>query len=63
MKGIQYVVDDLGEKQAVLIDLHVNKQLWEDFYDAALSAERTDEPRESLEEVERRLAGGIVTRR
>ena len=57
MKGIQYVVDDHGEKQAVLIDLQVNKQLWEDFYDAALSAERTDEPRESLEEVERRLSG------
>ena len=51
MKGVQYVVDDQGEKRAVLIDLQLNKQLWEDFYDAALSAERANEPRESLEDV------------
>ncbi len=54
MKGIQYVVDDRGEKQAVLIDLQINKRLWEDFYDAALAADRADEPRESLEDVQLR---------
>jgi len=55
MKGIQFVVDDQGEKKAVLIDLQENKELWEDFCDAALAAERDAEPRESLEEVKRKL--------
>lgn len=55
MKGIQYVVDDQGEKKAVLIDLQENKELWEDFCDAALAAERAAEPRESLADVKRKL--------
>ena len=32
MKGIQYVVDDSGEKTAVVIDLREYGELWEDFY-------------------------------
>ncbi len=55
MKGVQFVVDDHGEKKAVLIDLQENKELWEDFCDAALAAERATEPRESLAEVKRKL--------
>lgn len=55
MKGVQFVVDDQGEKKAVLIDLQENKELWEDFCDAALAAERAVEPRESLAEVKRKL--------
>ena len=55
MKGVQYVVDDQGDKKAVLIDLQENKELWEDFFDAALVAERADDPRDTLETVERRL--------
>jgi len=54
MKGVQFVVDDHGEKKAVLIDLQENKELWEDFCDAALAAERAGEPRESLAEVKRK---------
>ena len=33
MKGIQFVVDDQGEKTAVLINLQEHGDLWEDFYD------------------------------
>jgi hypothetical protein len=55
MKGVQYVVDDQGEKRAVLIDLKINKELWEDFYDAALAEQRADEPRETLDEAKKQL--------
>ena len=48
MEGIQYVLDDKGEKTAVLIDLKKHRDLWEDFYDVALARERMNEPRESL---------------
>jgi hypothetical protein len=55
MRGVQFLVDDEGEKTAVLIDLKKNAQLWEDFYDVALAKSRAKEPRESLESVRRRL--------
>ncbi len=55
MKGIQYVVDESGEKTAVLIDLKEHGALWEDLYDALIAEQRRDEPRESLEEVKERL--------
>ena len=32
MKGIQFVVDDAGEKKAVLIDLSEWGEVWEDIY-------------------------------
>ena len=51
MKGVQFLVDDQGERKAVLIDLDLHGELWEDFYDAALAKRRQHEPRESLEEV------------
>ena len=55
MKGIQFLVNDEGEKTAVLIDLKKYSELWEDFYDSALARERENEPRESLETVKKRL--------
>lgn len=55
MRGVQYLVDDNGERTAVLIDLKKNAQLWEDFYDVAVAKSRAKEPRESLESVKRRL--------
>ena len=51
------VVDEDGEKKAVLIDLKRNRALWEDFYDTVLAKEREGEPRETLEEVARRIRG------
>jgi hypothetical protein len=55
MQGIQFLVDDEGERSAVLIDLKKYAQLWEDFYDVAVAKSREKEPRESLQSVKRRL--------
>lgn len=55
MKGVQFLVDDGGRKTGVLIDLKENAELWEDFYDLAVSRERKNEPRESLASVKKRL--------
>ena len=55
MKGIQFVMDDRGEKTAVLINLQEHGDLWEDFYDRLIARARTDEPRASLAEVRAQL--------
>ncbi len=55
MEGIQFVVNDQGEKTAVIIDLKKHGELWEDFYDSVVALQRADEPRESLESVKERL--------
>ncbi len=57
MQGVQFLIDDEGERKAILIDLSVHGELWEDFYDLALAEARKDEPRESLEEVRRKILG------
>jgi hypothetical protein len=36
MSGINFMVDERGEKTAVIIDLKRHKALWEDLYDAML---------------------------
>lgn len=58
MKGVQFVVDEQGEKKAVLIDLQKHKELWEDIYDSLVAAQRAREPRETLEKVKHQLRGG-----
>jgi len=55
LKGIHFVVDESGEKVAVQIELKKYGNLWEDFYDTLIAVSRTDEPRETLEEVKRYL--------
>lgn len=55
MRGVQFLVDEKGNKTAVLIDLKKNADLWEDFYDRALADSRQDEPRETVESVKQRL--------
>jgi hypothetical protein len=55
MKGIQFLVDEKGERSAVLIDLKKHSRLWEDFYDRAIARSRKGEPRESLESVKKHL--------
>jgi len=55
IRGVQFLVDDDGQKTGVLIDLKKNAQLWEDFFDVAVAKSRSKEPRESLESVRRRL--------
>ena len=44
MRGIKFVVDDVGKKKAVLIDLEEWGELWEDFYDVLISESRKHEP-------------------
>jgi hypothetical protein len=57
IEGVDFVVDVAGERKAVLIDLRRHRELWEDFYDTLLVHERSEEPRESLEEVKKRVLG------
>jgi hypothetical protein len=58
MKGIEHVLDERAERRAVLIDLDLHGDLWEDFYDIAVAMEREGDPRESLAEVEAKLSSG-----
>jgi len=44
MKSVQFLVDEKGNKTAVLIDLKRNSKLWEDFYDLALARGRESDP-------------------
>jgi hypothetical protein len=55
MKGVEYFYDKSGEPRAVLIDLRVNGELWEDFQDLLAAEQRRPEPRYSLEEVKASL--------
>ena len=57
IEGVDFVVDVAGERKAVLIDLRRHREIWEDFYDTLLVHERADEPRESLEEVKKKVLG------
>lgn len=52
MKGIQFLINDAGEKTSVLIDLEEWGDLWEDFYDVMVSQVRTDEPDVDWDELE-----------
>ena len=54
MTGISYMVNDAGEKTAVVLDLRKHRRIWEDFYDRLLIEARRLEPRESIAEVRHR---------
>jgi len=51
MKGVEFIIDESGNKKAVIIDLKRHRELWEDFYDTLLAKERENEPRESIKDV------------
>ena len=55
MKGVQFVVDENGQRTAVVIDLKRYSEVWEDFYNIAVARKRDHEPRESLDSVRKRL--------
>ena len=57
MKGVEFVVDEAGNKKAVLIDLKKHREIWEDFYDILLIKQRKSDPRESFEEVKKKVLG------
>ena len=55
MEGIRFVINGRGEKTAVQIDLKKHGDLWEDIYDTLVAQDRAEEPRETLDEVKKRL--------
>ncbi|HLF74123.1 MAG TPA: hypothetical protein VI524_07250 [Anaerolineales bacterium] len=55
MEGIRFVINERGEKTAVQIDLKKHGDLWEDIYDTLVAQDRAEEPRETLDEVKKRL--------
>jgi hypothetical protein len=57
MTGVTYMVDDAGNKTAVVLDLRKHRQIWEDVHDRLLIESRRKEPRETLAQVRQRLAG------
>lgn len=44
VKGLQYLVDESGERVAAVINLKEWGELWEDFFDVLVSESRKDEP-------------------
>ena len=55
MKGVSYLVDDAGKRTAVILDLRRHRRLREDVHDRLLIESRRREPRESVEQVRKRL--------
>jgi len=53
--GVEFLVNERGERRAVLIDLKKHGALWEDLYDAYLVSARRREPRISFARVKRLL--------
>ncbi len=57
----QYIVDENGNKMAVVIPVRRYQRLLEDLHDLAVVAERRPEPSISLDELKRRLrADGLL---
>ena len=55
MKEVEYVIDDKGEKKAVVLDLKIHRDIWEDFCDVLKVKERENDPRESLDSVKKKV--------
>ena len=51
----QYIIDESGQKTAVVIPLEEYEELLEDLHDLAIIAERRDEPTVSFDELKKRL--------
>ena len=55
MRGIQFLVNEDGEKTAVLLDLQEWGDLWEDFYDILVSRSREAEETVAWSDLEAEL--------
>jgi len=51
----QYIVDEKGQKTAVVLPVEEYEELLEDLHDLAVIADRRDEPTVSFEELRKRL--------
>lgn len=57
----QFIVDESGNKTAVILPLEDYEELLEDIHDLTVIAERKNEPAISLEELKKRLkADGLL---
>ncbi|HUV03003.1 MAG TPA: type II toxin-antitoxin system Phd/YefM family antitoxin [Desulfobacteria bacterium] len=57
----QYIVNEKGQKTAVILDINEYEELLEDLHDIALVAERRDELTIDFEELKNRLkADGLL---
>ncbi len=61
MGKAQYLVDENGQKTAVVLPVEEYEELLEDIHDLAVIAERKDEPTTSFDELKKRLeADGLL---
>jgi len=51
----QYIVDEKGQKTAVIIPVEEYEELLEDIHDLAIIAERRDEPTITFEKLKKKL--------
>ena len=51
----QYIVDEKGQKTAVILPVEEYEELLEDIHDLAIIAERRDEPAITFEELKKKL--------
>ncbi len=60
-KQTQYLIDESGQKTAVVIPVEEYEELLEDIHDLAIIAERRDEPTVPFDELKKRLkADGLL---
>ncbi|MHA1710437.1 MAG: type II toxin-antitoxin system Phd/YefM family antitoxin [Candidatus Baldrarchaeia archaeon] len=52
---VQYIVNEKGEKVAIIIPIEEFEELLEDLHDIAVVAKRRDEPTVSFDELKKRL--------
>ena len=55
MKGVQYLFDQQGDVQAVVIDVKKHGKLWEDIQDILIARQRRKEKMIPLEQVKKSL--------
>jgi len=55
MDGVQFLINEKGEKTAVLLDLEQWGDLWEDFYDLLVSQSRAQEENVSWDDLKAEL--------
>ncbi len=51
----QYIIDENGDKRAVVLDLEEYRELLEDIHDLAVIADRRDESTTGFDELKKRL--------
>lgn len=55
MEGVKYIIDEKGQKKAVVVDLETFGDLWEDIHDLLVLESRKDEPCSKWKDVKKRL--------